>query len=46
MTFMHRSKYFIDSKIAFIFFIYSYYVCARAQLINQHVDAGQLNVPP
>ena len=20
--------------------------CARAQLISQHVDAGQLNVPP
>ena len=26
MTFMHRCKYFIDSKIEFISFIYSYYV--------------------
>ena len=26
MMFMHRCKYFIDSKIVFIFFIYSYYV--------------------
>ena len=21
-------------------------LCARAQLISQHVDAGQLNIPP
>ena len=26
MTFMHRCKYFVDSKIEFIFSIYSYYL--------------------